>query len=119
MSEKALDEVTGHIVDASYKLYNGLGPGLPESVYEGALERDLERRGLKVERRKLISFEHEGLRFSEGLGIDLLVESQVVAEVNSIERLSAAHSKQLLTCLRLMSPRLRVNEAAHTEGEGS
>ena len=38
---KSLDDVTGEIVDAAYKLHTGLGPGLLESVYETVLARDL------------------------------------------------------------------------------
>jgi hypothetical protein len=36
-SGKALDDITGEIVDAAYKLHTGLGPGLLESVYEVVL----------------------------------------------------------------------------------
>jgi iron complex transport system substrate-binding protein len=45
-----LEEVTGEIVDAAVKLHMRLGPGLLESVYESVLAKELERRGLKVER---------------------------------------------------------------------
>jgi iron complex transport system substrate-binding protein len=36
---KALDDITGEVVDAAYKLHSGLGPGLLESVYEAILAR--------------------------------------------------------------------------------
>ena len=49
---ESLDDVTGEIVDAAYKLHTGLGPGLLESVYETVLARDLQRCGLLVERQK-------------------------------------------------------------------
>ena len=49
---KALDEITGGVVDACLRLHIGLGPGLLESVYETVLARDLERRGLFIERQK-------------------------------------------------------------------
>ena len=35
--EKTLDDITGEIVDAAYKLHTGLGPGLVESVYQVVL----------------------------------------------------------------------------------
>jgi len=50
MATNERDIVTGVIVDAAYKLHTGLGPGLLESIYEAVLARDLERRGLKVEK---------------------------------------------------------------------
>ena len=99
---EALSPITGEIVDAAYKLHIGLGPGLLESVYEAVLARDLERRGLTVERQRAVPFEYEGMRFNEGLRVDLLVESRVVVEVKSLERLLPVHSKQVLTYLRLL-----------------
>jgi GxxExxY protein len=140
--DRSLDDLTGAIVDAAYKLHVGLGPGLLESVYEAVLARDLQRRGFFVERQKPISFAYDGLQFVDCFRIDLLVASQVPVEIKSIERLAPVHSKQLLTYLRLLnlpvgllinfgeatlksglkrvvnglplsaSPRLRVNQAA-------
>jgi len=99
---KNLDQITGNIVDAAYKLHVGLGPGLLESVYEAVLARDLEHRGMRVERQRQISFDYDGMHFSEGLRVDLLVEDSVVIEIKSVERISPVHPKQLLTYLRLL-----------------
>ena len=41
---RALDDITGAVVDAAYKLHTKLGPGLLESVYEMILARDLAPR---------------------------------------------------------------------------
>ena len=96
-----LDEITGQIVDAAYKLHLALGPGPLESVYEIVLARDLGRRGLKVERQKSLSFNYDGLHFSDCFKIDLIVESEVIVEIKSVESLAPQHAKQLLTYLRL------------------
>lgn len=97
-----IDEITGEIVDAAVKVHTLLGPGLLESVYEVVLARALERRGLKVERQKPVSFEFDGMRFDEGFRLDLLVEGVVVVELKSVEKLAPVHPKQLLTYLRLL-----------------
>ena len=99
---KDIDEITGNIVDAAYKIHTGLGPGLLESVYEAVLGRELEKRGLVVERQKIISFEYDGMRFDEGLKVDLLVEEVVVVEQKSVEKFASVHAKQVLTYLRLL-----------------
>ncbi|HKD22826.1 MAG TPA: GxxExxY protein [Rhizomicrobium sp.] len=101
--EQALDQVTGHIVDAALRLHKALGPGLLESVYELILARDLERRGLRAARQQLVSFEYDGLEFRDCLRVDLLVESRVVVEIKSVEKLLPVHQMQLLTYLRLMN----------------
>jgi iron complex transport system substrate-binding protein len=119
-SARALDDVTGDIVDAAFKLHIALGPGLLESVYETVLCRDLQRRGLLVERQKLISFEYDGMRFDDGLRVDLLVDARVVVEIKSVEKSAAVHGKQVLTYLRLMNlpVGLLINFGAPTLKEG-
>jgi iron complex transport system substrate-binding protein len=111
-----LERITGHIVDCSIKLHTRLGPGLLESVYESILARDLTRRGLVVERQKQISFDYEGLHFEEGLRVDLLINSKVVVELKSTEKIASVHWKQVLTYLRLLDLRvgLLVNFGAPT-----
>jgi len=44
--------ISGTIVDAAFHIHRALGPGVLESVDEAVLARELERRGLKVERQK-------------------------------------------------------------------
>jgi len=58
---KELDDITGAIVDAAIQIHRNLGPGLLESVYEIVLARELERRGLRVERQKAVRFEYDGV----------------------------------------------------------
>jgi iron complex transport system substrate-binding protein len=115
-----LDDITGEIVDAAYRLHLGLGPGLLESVYEVVLARELERRGLHTARQQSVSFDYDGLHFRDCLRVDLLVESQVVVEIKSVEKLLPVHPRQLLTNLRLMHLRvgLLINFGAPTLREG-
>jgi len=115
-----LDDITGTIVDAAMKIHMDLGPGLLESVYEAVLAKALQKRGLRVERQKPISFEYDGTRFEEGFRIDLLVEGCVIVELKSVEKLAPVHSKQLLTYLRLMKlpVGLLLNFGAATLKEG-
>lgn len=117
---RTLDEVTGEIIDASIKLHQDLGPGLLESVYEVILEKVLVRRGYTVERQKPICFEYDGISFSDGFRVDLLVDGRVVVELKSVEKLAPVHSKQLLTYLRLMNlpVGLLINFGAATLKEG-
>lgn len=98
-----VDDITGVIVDAAYKIHTGIGPGLLESIYEALLAAELVRRGLNVERQKSVSFEYDGMRFEQAFRLDMLVEGAVIVELKSVEALAPVHSKQLLTYLRLMN----------------
>ena len=117
---REIDEVSGIVVDAAFKLHTELGPGLLESVYQTVLSRDLTRRGLHVVSQSFVPFEYDGLRFDEALRVDLLVESQLVVELKSIEELAPVHFKQVLTYLRLLKLQvgLLINFGAPTFKEG-
>ena len=94
------------IVDCAVELHRNLGPGLLETVYEVTLARSLERRGLMVQRQVGVSIEYQGETFSEGFRADLIVGKLVIVELKSIERVTPAHKKQLLTYLRLTDLKL-------------
>ena len=114
------DRLTGEIVDAALKLHQAIGPGLLESVYEALLAKELERRGLRTARQVPVSFEYDGLSFQDAFRVDLLVESCVVVEIKSVEKLLPVHPRQLLTYLRLMNLRvgLLINFGAATLRDG-
>jgi iron complex transport system substrate-binding protein len=117
---RTLDDITGEIVDAAYQIHTQLGPGLLESVYEIVLARELEQRGIHVERQKSVSFEFNGMRFEDAFKTDLLVEGIVVVELKSVEKMVPVHNKQLLTYLRLLQLQvgLLLNFGASTMKEG-
>ena len=100
--DERLNRISGAVVDAAFKIHVGLGPGLLESVYEAALARDLARRGLSVQRQRVISFEFDGMKFNDAFRVDLDVQESVLVEIKSAEAFAPVHAKQLLTYLRLM-----------------
>jgi GxxExxY protein len=96
-----IDDISAEVVDAAVRIHRELGPGLLESVYELVLAGSLERRGLKVDRQKPVDITFEGTFYPAAFRIDLMVQDCLVVEVKSVEQLSRAHGKQLLTYLRL------------------
>jgi len=118
--ELNVEELSAIVVDAAFHIHQELGPGLLESVYEAVLARALERRGLVVERQRLMVFEYDGMRFEEGLRVDLLVNGLLVIELKSVEALAAVHHKQLMTYVRLLNQSLGllINFGSATFREG-
>jgi len=98
MNENELGTI---IVDEAVRIHKALGPSLLEIVYEAVLARRLEKRGLIAERQKPVSIEFEGEHFDEGFRADLIVNGLVIIELESVEKVSSVHKKQLLTYLRL------------------
>lgn len=100
------NEIGTVIVNAAVQLHRTLGPGLLESVYEKTLARRLETAGLRVERQVKVPIQFEGEEFDEGFRADLIVDGRVILELKSVEKVSPAHKKQLLTYLKLTGMKL-------------
>ena len=98
---KSLDDISGTVLDLSIRMHRELGPGLLESVYETVLAGKLASLGYRVDRQKPIDIHFDGQRFDAAFRIDLLIESSVLIEIKSVERLNPVHAKQLLSYLRL------------------
>lgn len=97
---KDIDEISGDVLDVALRLHRDLGPGLLESVYEMVLAGKLVSLGYRVARQRPVDIEFDGMRFEAAFRIDLLVDDRLLVEIKSVERLNAAHGKQLLTYLR-------------------
>lgn len=95
------NEVARQAVDAAYKVHVTLGPRLLESVYEAALAYELQQRGLHVQQQVPIAVTYGAVRLEIGFRADLLVESKLIIEIKSVEKVAPVHKKQLLTYLRL------------------
>ena len=98
-----VNDISYQIRGAIYDVYKNLGPGLLESVYEEALSFELEQRGLKVERQKMVPITYKGHSLKTELRLDLLVEDEVIVELKSVEEMKKVFYKQLLTYLRLLN----------------
>ena len=114
------NELTYQIRGAIWDVYNDLGPGLLESVYEEALCYELELRGLKVERQKPVPINYKGNVLKTDLRLDLLVEDKVIIELKSVEELKPVFLKQTKTYLKLMNKHigLLVNFGEYDMKEG-
>ena len=100
------NELTYEIRGAIFDVYNELGPGLLESVYEEALAFELNERGLEVVRQVEVPVIYKGNELKTHLRLDLLVNNQVIVELKSVEEMKPVFAKQLLTYLKLMDKRV-------------
>jgi GxxExxY protein len=114
------NEISGIIVNASFKIHNELGPGLLESVYEEVLEYELLKNGLKVERQIPFPVVYNNVKMDMGFRADLVVEKKVIIEIKSVETIAPVHQKQLLTYLKVTGLKIGLlinfNEALIKDG---
>ena len=112
--------ISADVVHQAIRIHRELGPGLLESVYEIVLAGALARKGYKVERQKPVDVNYDGLTFAAAFKVDILVEDSLVLELKSVEKLTGAHAKQVLTYLRLIKQPLGLllNFSGETMKEG-
>jgi len=100
------NEISGIIVDCCYRIHKRLGPGMLENVYEELLSYELSTKNINYIRQKTIPLHYDNIKFDVGFRLDFLVESKVVVELKSIEKVLPVHKKQLLTYLKITKLKL-------------
>jgi GxxExxY protein len=92
-------DVTDKLIRAFYNVYNKLGYGFAEKVYENSMVIELRALGLKCEKQKPIKVYYEGLPVGEYYA-DLVINDCVIVELKSGAGIVPEHEAQLLNYLR-------------------
>ena len=92
-------ETTDAVINAFYKVYNTLGFGFQERVYEGALMIELQKRGIECIRQQRIIVYYEGQIVGDYFA-DILVADKVILELKACSTIEDGHIKQLVNYLR-------------------
>ena len=98
----SLDNLIYESIGAAMEVYNLLGPGLLESIYEKAMIYELQSRGLKVSSQMPVEVKYKNVTLSSDLRLDILVEDKVIIELKSVETLMPVHFKQIRTYMKLL-----------------
>ncbi len=100
------NDISYLIRGAVFQVYDELGPGLLESIYEAALCYQLRKDGLKVANQVKVDVYYDGHLLPIEYRLDLLVEDKVIVELKSVETVNPVHFKQLLTYLKITGKKL-------------
>ncbi len=100
MDERFLyGDITDKIIGSAYKVYNTLGTGFLEKVYENALKHELEKNALKVMQQYPIKVYYEEKVVGEYFA-DLLVEDKVIVELKVASAINTIHEVQIINYLK-------------------
>ena len=91
-------EITEKIIACAYKVYNKMGYGYLESVYEKCMLIELAKIGLNVESQKPLKVIYEG-RVVGDFVADIIVNDTVIVELKSLSKIVKAHEIQLVNYL--------------------
>ncbi len=88
------------IVGAAMEVYNVLGPGFLEPVYQEALEIELTDRRIPFESQKELPIFYKGRRLKKTYIADFVVFEKVIVEIKALDRLTTREESQLLNYLK-------------------
>ena len=96
-------EYTYKVIGCIYEVYNQLGPGLLESIYEKALIHELRSKGFSVKNQVAVPVYYKGELICPDLRLDLIIDDRLILELKSVVEYKKVFEKQLYTYLRLMN----------------
>jgi GxxExxY protein len=92
-------QLTDSIIKTFYEVYNELGHGFLEKVYQNSLYLELKNKGFKVEAQKKISVYYKGIEVGEYYA-DLIVEDLIILELKAADCIVKDFENQVLNYLR-------------------
>ena len=91
-------DITEKIIGAAYKVYNTLGSGYLESVYEQCMLIELKKAGLHTESQRSLKVFYD-CQIVGNFTADLIVEDCIIVELKVVRQLSKIHEAQLVNYL--------------------
>ena len=92
-------DITEKIIGSAYEVYNTLGHGFLEKVYENALALELKRQGLKVAQQNRIEVCYKNEVVGEYFA-DIIVDGKVIIELKAVARIDKLFEVQLVNYLK-------------------
>ena len=93
------DEVYA-IIGAAMEVYNQLGPGFGEAIYQEALEIESESRKIPNNPQQEIYIDYKGTKLKQFFKPDFIYYDKIIAEIKAIDRLTSREESQLLNYLK-------------------
>ena len=98
----SIDNLIYESIGAAMEVYNHLGPGLLESIYEKAMIYELQSRGLDVSSQLPVEIRYKDTILGSDLRLDIIVENKLIVELKSVENLMPVHFKQVRSYMKLL-----------------
>jgi len=91
-------DLAGKVIGLAMKVHSTLGAGFLESVYQKALEHELQKAGIHFEAQKELKVIYDGIPVGE-FAADLLVANELIVELKAVSALASAHELQTVNYL--------------------
>ena len=88
------------IIGAAMEVYNVLGPGFLESVYQEALEIELSTRGISFESQQELNIRYKEYQLKQQYKPDFVIYEKIIVEIKALNHLTSHDQSQLLNYLK-------------------
>ena len=89
------------LMGAAFEVYNQLGYGMAEEIYQQSLEIELAMRNLPFQSKRELEMYYKGRRLETCYKPDLVVFEHIVVELKAVKQLAAEHEAQLFNYMRV------------------
>jgi GxxExxY protein len=83
------------IIGAAFKVYNTLGHGFLEAVYQEALEIEFQRQGIPYEREKELKITYDGVELKQSYRADFVCYGKIIVELKALSNLEDTNRSQV------------------------
>lgn len=91
---------------AAFHVYNKLGHGFLEAVYQEALEIEFQRRNIPYEREKELKIQYDGVELKQTYKADFVCYDKIIVELKAVSALDDAHRSQVYNYLHATGMKL-------------
>lgn len=96
------------IVGAAFEVYNKMGHGFLEAVYQECLELEFQKRGIPYEREKEIKIYYDGQELKQTYRADFVCYGKIIVELKAVSELNEAHHAQVYNYLHATGMKLGI-----------
>jgi GxxExxY protein len=96
------------IIGAAFDVYNKLGHGFLEAVYQEAFEIELKKREIPYEREKEIKIYYDGQELKQTYKADFVCYDKIIVELKAVSELDEAHHAQVYNYLHATNMKLGI-----------
>ena len=94
------DERTYQLIGAALEVHKELGCGFLEAVYQEALEREFEFRGIPFESQSIVEIKYKGKPLEKKYQPDFICFDEVIIEIKAVSALSGIEEAQIINYLK-------------------
>ncbi|MEH6595053.1 MAG: GxxExxY protein [Colwellia polaris] len=94
-------DLTGEVIGCAIEVHKQLGPGLLESTYEKCLMYELSLNNINAYAQVVLPICYKGMNIEAGYRLDIMLPSELIIELKSVDKLIPVYSAQLLTYMKL------------------